>query len=119
VITWRHQTSPTLPVPTLCHWRGVSRSWSDAHPVGAGPAQEEIALRDAIARIVLDFAGSGYRRVTPALRRAGWGPINHQRVLRVMREESLRCQLKRRFVVTTDSAHGSRTYPHPAQGRHS
>jgi putative transposase len=72
---------------------------------------EAIALRDASERIVLDFPGYGYRRVTHALRRSGWGPVNHKRVLRVMREESLLCQLKRRFIVTTDSAHGSRTYP--------
>src|SRR5258708_15755168 len=28
-----------------------------------------------------------------------------------MREEALLCQLKRRFVVTTDSTHGYRAYP--------
>jgi putative transposase len=49
-------------------------------------------------------------RIRP-LKRSGWGPINHKRVLRVMREEALLCQLKRRFIVTTDSAHGYRTYP--------
>jgi putative transposase len=65
---------------------------------------------------VLDVPGSGYRRVTQALRRAGWGPIKHKRVLRVMREESLLCQLKRRFVVTTASAHGYRTYPNLLAG---
>jgi len=70
----------------------------------------EIALRDAIERLVLDFPGYGYRRVTQALRRSGW-LVNHKRVLRVMREESLLCQLKRRFVVTTDSTHGYRAYP--------
>jgi putative transposase len=77
---------------------------------------EAIALRDAIERIVLDFPGYGYRRVTHALRRGGRGPINHKRVLRVMREESLLCRLKRRFVVTTDSAHGYRTYPNLLTG---
>jgi transposase InsO family protein len=61
--------------------------------------------------LVLEFPGYGYRRVTHALRRAGWEQVNHKRVLRVMREESLLCQLKRRFVVTTDSAHAYRTYP--------
>lgn len=34
-----------------------------------------------------------------------------QRVLRVLREESLLCQLKRRFVVTTGSRHGFRHFP--------
>jgi hypothetical protein len=67
-------------------------------------------------RIVLDFPGYGYRRVTHALRRAGWGPINHKRVLHVMREESLLCQLKRRFVLTTDSVHGYRTDPNLLKG---
>jgi transposase InsO family protein len=53
--------------------------------------------------------------VTGALRRAG-GAIDHRLVLRVMREESLLCQLKRRFVVTTDSAHDYRTYPNLRKG---
>ena len=69
-----------------------------------------MALRDAIEQIVLAFPGYGYRRVTHALQREGWA-VNHKRVLRVMREESLLCQLKRRFVVTTDSQHTHATYP--------
>jgi putative transposase len=116
VITLLHQTYPALSVRRLCRWLGVSRSWSYAHPLVSGPTEGEIELRDAIERIVLDFPGSGYRRVTQALRRAGWGPINHKRVLQVLREESLLCQLKRRFGVTTDSAHGYRTYPNLLKG---
>jgi putative transposase len=116
VITLLRQTYPALSVRTLCRWLGSSRSWYYAHPVVAGPQEGEIALRDAIERIVLDFPGYGYRRVTHALRRSGWGPINHKRVLRVMREESLLCQLKRRLVVTADSAHGYRTYPNLLKG---
>ena len=96
---------------TLCRWLSVSRSWYDAHPLVAGASQEQVALRDAIERIVLAFPGYGYRRVAHALRRAGWGPINHTRVLHVMREESVLCQLKRRFVATTVSTHGFRAYP--------
>jgi putative transposase len=108
------QEYPTLSMRMLCQWLGVSRSWYYAHPAAEaarGEDVEAIALRDAIERLVLDFPGYGYRRVTHALRRSGWGPINHKRVLRVMREEALLCQLKRRFIVTTDSAHGYRTYP--------
>lgn len=37
-------------------------------------------------------------------------------MLRVMREEALLCQLRRRFVVTTDSGHGHRTYPNLLAG---
>jgi len=39
------------------------------------------------------------------------GRVNHKRVLRVMREESLLCQLKRQFVHTTDSHHRYQVYP--------
>ena len=69
-----------------------------------------MVLRDAIEQIVLEFPGYGYRRVTAALRREGWR-VNHKRVLRIMRHESLLCQLKRRFTPTTDSAHSFRRYP--------
>ena len=38
--------------------------------------------------------------------------VNHKRVLRIMREESLLRHLKKRFVVsTTDSRHGLPVYP--------
>lgn len=69
-----------------------------------------IALRDAIEAIVLELPGYGYRRVTHELRRQGW-VVNAKRVLRVMREESLLCQLKRRFAPTTDSRHRFTHYP--------
>ena len=67
-------------------------------------------LRDAIERIVLEFPGYGYRRVTAQLKRAGWS-VKHKRVSRIMREESLLCQIKRRFVPTTHSAHSFKRYP--------
>jgi len=109
-----HAEYPSLSLRTLCRWLGISRSWYYAQPAVGAQAEAEgdaTALRDASERIVLDFPGYGYRRVTQALRRSGWGPVNHKRVLRVMREEALWCQLKRHFVMTTDSTHGYRTYP--------
>jgi putative transposase len=93
----------------LCGWLGVSRSWFYDR-AAAAPDAAAVALRDAIEAIVLAFPGYGYRRVTAALRREGW-TVNRKRVLRVMRRESLLCQLKRRWVPTTDSAHGLATYP--------
>jgi putative transposase len=98
---------PQMSVRQLCE---ISRSWFSACPANAEPSVEEVALRDAIEQLVLEFPGYGYRRVTHALQRAGW-TVNHKRVLRVMREEALLCQLQRQFVVTTDSQHGYRTYP--------
>lgn len=74
-----------------------------------------MALREAIEQVVLAFPGYGYRRVTKALQREGWC-INHKRVLRVMREEALLCQLKRRFIVTTDSGHAQPPHPNLLRG---
>ncbi len=109
--------APSLSVRQLCALLDVNRAWYYAHPVAASGEDEEeaVRLRDAIERIVLDFPGYGYRRVTHALAREGW-PVNHKRVLRVMREESLLCHLKRRFVPTTDSGHDWRTYPNLVKG---
>lgn len=109
--------APSLSVRQLCALLDVNRAWYYARPVAASGEDEEeaVRLRDAIERIVLDFPGYGYRRVTHALAREGW-PVNHKRVLRVMREESLLCHLKRRFVPTTDSGHDWRTYPNLVKG---
>lgn len=106
---------PELSMIGLCELLGVSRSWYYARPDPAETAERDVALRDAIEGIVLEFPGYGYRRVTEQLRREGL-VVNRKRVLRVMREESLLCQLKRRFVVTTDSGHGLRTYPNLLAG---
>lgn len=78
----------------------------------ASPSQEtpSSALREAIEQITLAFPAYGYRRVTAQLQRDGCA-VNHKRVLRVMREESLLCQLRRGWVKTTDSEHGHRVYP--------
>jgi putative transposase len=106
---------PEVSERSLCRMFSVSRSWYYERPSPEEKAAEDIELRDAIERIVLEFAGYGYRRVSAALRREGWA-VNHKRVLRIMREESLLCQLKRRFVPTTDSAHSFRRYPNLTKG---
>jgi putative transposase len=78
---------------------------------GAGfPRPETTAVCERIEAIVLEFPGYGYRRVTKQLEREGFG-VNHKRVLRIMRQESLLCQLRHRWVRTTDSEHGLRIYP--------
>jgi putative transposase len=99
-----------MPLKELCELFSVSRSWYYERPTPEKRAHRDVELTDAIERIVLEFPGYGYRRVTAALRREGWS-VNHKRVLRVMRQESLLCQLKRHFVPTTDSAHALCRYP--------
>ena len=115
MIAQARRAHPELSVRRLCALLGVGRSWyyeDAAQPTRQPP---DVALGDAIERLVLEFPGYGYRRVTHALRREGW-TVNHKRVLRVMREESLLCQLRRRFVATTDSRHALRTHPNLAAG---
>ncbi len=97
----------------------VNRAWyyeRHHHPEVKASLEEAVALRDAIEQIILDFPGYGYRRVTHALSRDGW-KVNHKRVLRIMREESLLCQIKRHVVPTTDSRHHFPIYPNLVNGR--
>ncbi len=109
---------PQVPVERACALLGLNRGShyrragaSDAECTTSNrPKESSLSLRAAVERVVLEFPGYGYRRVTKHLQREGW-QVNRKRVLRVMREESLLCQLKRRWTKTTDSAHGWRIYP--------
>jgi putative transposase len=101
---------PALHVEPLCDVFGVNRAWYYERLSASEPTETDIALRDAIERIVLAFPGYGYRRVTAELHRQGQF-VNHKCVLRIMREEALLCHLKRHFVVTTNAKHGLATYP--------
>ena len=75
---------------------------------------EEMELRDAIQKLAVEMPAYGYRRITAALRRAGW-EVNRKRVLRLMRADNLLCLRRRAFVRTTDSDHGLRVYPNLAR----
>ena len=100
---------PQASTRQLCQTLGISRSGWYAH-LRRSPAERDVALRAAIEEVTLAFPGYGYRRVTQAPRRAGWA-VNSKRVLRLMREEALLCQLQRRFVVTTTGRPGLGAYP--------
>lgn len=110
-----HEDHPEISVERLCELMDVSRSWYYKRPSAAKKAKKDVELRDAIEKIVLEFPGYGYRRVSAALGREG-RTVNHKRVLRIMRQESLLCQLKRRFKVTTDSGHSFGRYPNLIKG---
>jgi transposase InsO family protein len=81
----------------------------------AGPAEAEADLTGHIESICLEFPRYGYRRVTAELKRQHF-PVNHKRVLRLMKESDLLCRVKRRFVNTTDSRHGLPRYPNLTRG---
>ena len=104
-----------MSIRQLCSSLQVNRRWYYARLAQSEPVDPDVELRDAIEQIILDFSGYGYRRVTHALVRAGWS-VNHKRVLRIMREESLLCHLKRQFVPTTDSHHPFQVYPNLVKG---
>ncbi len=73
------------------------------------------ALISRIEQICLEFSGYGYRRVTKQLKREGW-IINHKKVYRLMRENGLSCQpRKRKWICTTDSNHNFKVYPNLIQ----
>lgn len=95
----------------MCALTGVSRG--GFYRAAAAPRAGEIKLRDQLQRVAVQWPAYGSRRITAELRRGGWR-VNRKRVQRMMREDNLLCLRKRKFVVTTDSAHGCRVYPNLA-----
>jgi transposase InsO family protein len=111
---------PELALTRICTLLGISRSGHYqalvlADPAALTAAEAAVRLRDRIEALCLEWPGYGYRRVTAQLHREGY-TVNHKRVLRIMRQESLLCQAKRAFVTTTNSGHGLRRYPNLIAG---
>src|ERR1700686_2765655 len=80
---------------------------------GDSPRSASVELRDRLQRVALEWPTYGSRRIAAELRRRGM-LINRKRVQRLMREDNLLCLRQRKFVATTDSAHGLRIYPNLA-----
>jgi putative transposase len=75
-----------------------------------------VELRDQVQRVALEWPTYGSWRITAELRRGGLS-VNRKRVQRrLMREDKVLCLRKRKFVTTTDSAHGLKVYPNLAAG---
>lgn len=72
-----------------------------------------MALRDQVQCIALEWPSYGSRRISKELGRSGWR-VNRKRVQRLMREDNLLCLRRKKFIVTTDSAHAWRVYPNLA-----
>src|SRR2546426_5724066 len=101
-------------ISRLCRAAAVSRAgyYRFLKPVAENVAEME--LGEAIQKLAVEMPAYGYRRITAALRRAGW-VVNHKRVLRLMRADNLLCLRRRAFVRTTDSDHQLRVYPNLAR----
>jgi hypothetical protein len=78
------------------------------------PAPADMDLRDEMQKMALEWPSYGSRRMTRELKARGW-EVNRKRVQRLMREDNLLCVRKRKFVVTTDSAHGLKVHPNLAE----
>src|SRR5439155_11454742 len=82
-------------VKSACRTLSLPRStWYRRRALALLP-DPDIELRDHIQRLALAKSVYGYRRMTAELRREGV-IVNHKRVLRIMREDNLRCLRKRR-----------------------
>ena len=103
-----------MTVERMCALAGVSRAGLYRYRPGPPGADPDMALRDAVQRIALEFPSYGWPRMTEELQRRGW-TVNHKRVYRLMREDNLLCLRKRKFVVTTNSDHGLPVYPNLAR----
>ena len=96
----------SLSIEHMCELARVSRASFYRSLREQRPVEEEMEVRSAIQQIALGHRHRyGYRRITAELRRRGM-PVNHKRVLRIMREDNLLAVQPRSFVVTTDSDHG-------------
>ena len=107
------KTGTGLSVIRMCEVAGFSRAGYYRFLDPAKPAAADMDLRDEMQKIALGWPSYGSRRVTQEPKARGW-EVNRKRVQRLMREDNLLCVVKRKFVVTTDSAHGMKVYPHRA-----
>jgi len=97
----------------MCEVAGFSRAGYYRFLDPGKPAVADMELRDAVQKIALEWPIYGSRRMVRELTDRGW-QVNRKRVQRLMREDNLLCVAKRKFVVTTDSAHGLKVYPNRA-----
>jgi putative transposase len=78
-----------LSTERMCLLAGLSRAGFYRHLRTADHREEETEVRSQVQKIVLEHGGRyGYRRITSELRRRGM-LVNHKRVARILREDSL------------------------------
>jgi len=102
-----------IPVERMCELGQVSRAGFYRWQQVPAALDADLALRDEMQRIAVEFPYYGRRRMHKELKDRGW-VVNHKRVRRLMREDNLLCLRRRKFVVTTDSNHDRPVYPNLA-----
>ena len=107
------KTKTQLAVSQMCGIAQVSRAGYYRFREPVKPCPEDLQLRDAMHKVALEWPIYGSRRMAKELKARGW-KVNRKRVQRLMREDHLLCVAERKFVTTTDSAHGLTVYPNLA-----
>jgi putative transposase len=103
------RTGTQLSVVQMCEAAGFSRAGYYRFLDPEKPAPADMDLRDELQKVALEWPSYGSRRITRELKARGWD-VNRKRIQRLMREDNLLCVTKRKFVVTTNSAHGLTVY---------
>ena len=99
-----------LSIERMCQLASVSRAGFYRSLQEREPVEEDMEVRSTIQQIFAEHKRRyGYRRVSAELRRRGM-LVNHKRVSRLMREDSLLAVQPKAFVVTTDSDHELEVY---------
>ena len=116
---WNNQISPApIPVMKTSQLLDVSKSgyyaWLKRKGRNNRVARDR-PIVEQIQKIIIDYPGYGYRRMTHQLRRHGY-IVNHKRVLRLMRENGLTFKRKKYSPITTDSQHKNPVYPNLVRG---
>ena len=83
-----------LSMSSMCKTVGLNRTTFYRWFKVPAERKEELALRDEIHKIAVDFSRYGYRRITSELQMRGFC-VNHKHVLRLMRQDNLLCLRKR------------------------
>ena len=107
------KTETRMGIGHMCQVAGFSRAGYYRFLDPDKPAAADMDLRDQMHKIAAEWPSYGSRRITQELKARHWD-VNRKRVQRLMREDNLLCVAKRKFVVTTDSAHGLKVYPNRA-----
>jgi putative transposase len=108
-----HAELPEVTLSHLCHVLGVPRA--SFYRAVAPAAEDHRDLVTQIETIILRNSGYGSRRVSMRILKDG-GTAGRKLVQRLMRENSLLCQIKRHWIHTTDSKHAFKRHANLAKG---
>lgn len=108
-------TDPSYPTTLVCRLLDVPRSSLYRARKPKKPTCNHDKLVESIEKVILEESGSGSRRVAERLKKDGWS-VGRRLVRHLMKEHSLLCQIKRKWVHTTDSRHGLRRWPNLVKG---